>query len=191
MASPRDAAAAIAQGFAAHDAREYDEAVAQFARTDRFQFRHLSDETARKAATAYVDALWAKDAVEDEYRTDDGFATEQLRHADWSLVWDALAERADLVGMDTAYATETTQSWVEHKCGGDYWTPMMNGQRIEFRAATQRDDYPRNEKRGDADHGFGTNPVRYLLGVELHDARRYDDAVEMMTSYYEAISEAH
>ena len=186
---PETIATQLGLGFVAHDRRQREEAVEAFTAVDRFQFRHVSDEVAREAAVAYVDALWAKDAVEDAHRTDDGFDREALDGADWTPVRQAFARRASLVGADPAYAERSTVAWRRHKTGGDYWTPMQEAQMYELRAALQDPDYP-NKPRGGAS-GFGPEPARYALGVELHDTRRYEEGVEAMTPYFERIATAH
>lgn len=186
---PTEIAASIGVGFVAHDKRERQESVEAFAAVDRFQFRHLNNETAREAAVAYVDALWAKDAVEDSCRTDDGFDREALDAADWTPVREAFARRASLVGADTEYAKLSTVAWRRHKTGGDYWTPLQKAQMYELRAALQDPDYP--NKLRDGNSGFGPEPARYALGVELHDTRRYEEGVEAMTPYFERVAAAH
>jgi len=186
---PEAIAAQLGLGFVAHDRRQREEAVEAFATVDRFQFRHVSEEVAREAAVAYVDALWAKDAIEDAHRTGDGFDREALDAADWTPVREAFARRASLVGVDPAYAERSTVAWRRHKTGGDYWTPMQEAQMHELRAALQDPDYP--DKPRDGASGFGPEPARYALGVELHDTRRYEEGVEAMTPYFERVAAAH
>jgi len=182
-------AASIGMGFVAHDRRERQEAIEAFAAVDRFQFRHISDQTAREAAVAYVDALWAKDLVEDSCRTDGGFDREALDAADWTPVREAFARRASLVSANSEYAELSTVAWRRHKTGGDYWTPLQKAQMYELRAALQDDDYPHKPRGGQS--GFGVEPARYALGVELHDTRRYEEGIEAMTPYFERIATAH
>jgi hypothetical protein len=186
---PETIATQLGMGFVAHDRRQREEAVEAFAAVDRFQFQHVSPEVAREAAAAYVDALWAKDAVEDAHRTGDGFDREALDAADWTPVREAFARRASLAGIDPEYAELSTVAWRRHKTGGDYWTPMQKAQMYELRAALQDPDYP--DKPRDGASGFGPEPARYALGVELHDTRRYEEGVEAMTPYFERIAAAH
>ena len=186
---PETIATQLGMGFVAHDRRQRQKAVEAFAAVDRFQFRHVSDEVARRAAVAYVDALWAKDAVEDACRTDDGFDREALDAADWTPVREAFARRASLAGVDPEYAERSTVAWRRHKTGGDYWTPMQEAQMYELRAVLQDDDYPHKPRGGQS--GFGVEPARYALGVELHDTRRYEEGVEAMTPYFERVAAAH
>jgi hypothetical protein len=186
---PETIAAQLGLGFVFHDRRERQKAVEAFAAVDRFQFQHVSEKTAREAATAYVDALWAKDAVEDAHRTGDGFDREALDAADWTPVRKAFARRASLVEADPAYAERSAVAWRRHKTGGDYWTPMQEAQMYELRAALQDPDYPHKPRGGQS--GFGPEPARYALGVELHDTRRYEEGVETMTPYFERIAAAH
>lgn len=186
---PETIATQLGLGFVAHDRRQREEAVEAFAAVDRFQFQHVSAEVAREAATAYVDALWAKDAVENACRTGDGFDREALDAADWTPVREAFARRASLVGVDPEYAELSTVAWRRHKTGGDYWTPMQKAQMYELRAALQDPDYPNKPRDGTS--GFGPEPARYALGVELHDTRRYEEGVETMTPYFERVAAAH
>jgi len=176
-------------GFKYHDDRQRAEAVDAFAVTDHEQFQHLDSEDARAAAEAYVDALWAKDAVERSCMVDGEIDAETLDEADWSPVRSAFARRAQIVGMDPRYAEASTVAWRRHKTGGDYWTPMKEAQVIELRAATGRDDYPQKPRYGQS--GYGPEAVRYLLGVELHDTREWEQAFEVMVPYFERILRAH
>jgi len=182
----------LCRGFKHHDGRERDACVAAFFEVDRRQFAHLDDEAARDAATAYVDALWAKDDVEAPYV--DGrtiLDPPGLDAADWSPVRDALDRRAAVVGMPPAYAWRTTEAWRLHKTGGDYWTPMLKAQCHELRAALDDPQYPHKDGFG----GSGTGPLaaRYLVGVELHDMHtesRWTEAVRVMTPYFAEILDA-
>lgn len=176
-------------GFKYHDDRRRAEAVDAFAVTDRAQFQHVAPETARRAAEAYVDALWEKDAVERSCTVDGDIDAEALDEADWSPVRSAFARRARLVGMDERYAELSTVAWRRHKTGGDYWTPMKEAQVIELRAAMQREEYPQKPRYGQS--GYGPDAVRYLLGVELHDTREWEQAHEVMVPYFERILRAH
>lgn len=179
------------RGFVHHDRREKDEAIEAFARVDALQFEHLDEVEARKAAKGYVEALWAKDEVEDSCRnSDDGrIDANQLAEADWSAVKTGFERRAEVVGIDPEYAPLTTEAWIKHKVGGDYWTPMMNAQMLELRVALQEPEYPDKPRYGQ--HGFGPEPARYALGVELHDTRKYEEGHEAMTPYFQRILDAH
>jgi len=179
----------LALGFRHHDQRNRQEAVDAFAAVDRFQFRHVTPETAHRAATAYVDALWEKDAVERSCIVDGEIDTEALDAADWALVESAFERRASAAGIDPAYAELSTAAWRRHKTGGDYWTPMMQAQTHELRAALQDPDYPHKPRHGQS--GFGPEPVQYNLGVEFHDTRRWDQAVRAMTPYFQRIADEH
>ncbi|MFC7137342.1 hypothetical protein ACFQRB_14560 [Halobaculum litoreum] len=167
-------------------------AVASFAAVDARQFGDVDEAAARRAARGYVDALWAKDDIETEHMRDGRIHAESIRDADWSAVREPLRDRAAAVGMDPEYAAATTRAWRNHKADGDYWTPMLRAQRIEFRTAIGDETYP--EKPSDGRQGFGTAPVRYLLGVELHDLHEdvhWREAVTVMEPYYRRILRAH
>jgi hypothetical protein len=179
----------LCRGFIYHDRREREASIDAFAAVDTLQFAHLNESAAREAALGYVDALWAKDAVEDACRVDGDIDPDRLAAADWSAVEAGFERRATAAGIDTEYARLTTVAWREHKCGGDYWTPMMRAQMLELRAALQDDDYPDKPRHGRG--GFGPEPTRYVLGVELHDTREWVQAREVMTPYFERIVEAH
>ena len=196
--NPSEIAERICEGFVRHDRRDRDGAVAAFFAVDRAQFAHLDDEDALAAAEAFVDALWAKDAVEGEHveesesdTTPESFDDAGLAAADWSAVAGHLARRAAIVGMDIEYATATTVAWRRHKAGGDYWTPTLCAQAHEVRAAIG------GEQAGKHRHGqsgFGHLPARYLVGLELHDMRtesHWQQAVAVMTPYFAEILDAH
>jgi hypothetical protein len=187
--SPVQLAMQMGMGFVYHDKGKREEAVDAFAVVDAVQFQHVDETTAREASEAYVDALWAKDEVEDAHRVDGGFDREALDDADWSAVEAAFAERADLVGIDPAYAELSTVAWRRHKTGGDYWTPMKRAQMRELRAALQDDDYPHKPRDGQS--GCGPEATRYVLGVELHDMRRFEEGLEAMTPYFQRIIDGH
>lgn len=176
-------------GFRRHDERDREGAVAAFATVDRFQFQHVAASTARAASEAFVDALWAKDAIEDACRDDGALDRELLADMEWTAVESALAERAALVGLDPRYAELTTAGWRRHELGGDYWTPHLAAQRLELRAAVRDPGYPRKERGGRS--GPGAEATRYLLGVELHDLRRWDEARDALVPYFERIAQAH
>lgn len=180
----------LCRGFQRHDERDRAGAVDAFAAVDEFQFQHVSAATARAAAEAYVDALWAKDDVEDACRDAEGqIDSEELADADWSAVESAFAERAELVGMDPRYAEAMTTGWRRHKVGGDYWTAHMEAQCYELRAAVQEPAYPDKPRHGQS--GYGPEATRYLLGVELHDTRQWRQAQAVMVPYFERIAAAH
>lgn len=181
----RRAARQLCLGFKHHDDREREAAVESFAAVDRLQFQHVSETTAHDAAVAYVDALWAKDAVERSCMVDGTIDADALAAADWSDVREAFARRASLVDMDPQYAEKSTTAWRRHKVGGDYWTPMKQAQLYEYRAALQEPDYPDKPRYGQS--GYGPEPARYLLGVELHDTRKWKQAEQVMTPYFERI----
>lgn len=179
----------LCKGFIHHDRRERQKSVEAFAAVDRLQFVHLDETTARRAAEGYVDALWVKDEVEESCRVDGELDPEALRAADWSEMTAAFERRADAAGIDPRYAELTTQAWIEHKLGGDYWTPMMHAQMLELRAALQDPTYPDKSRHGRG--GFGPEPARYALGNELHDTRRWEEAREVMTPYFQRILNEH
>lgn len=180
----------LCRGFIYHDRRERAAAIDAFAAVDALQFAHLDRSTARDAATGYVDALWEKDAVEDACRDADGVIDpDRLADADWSAVEAGFRNRAAAAGIDPEYAPLSTLAWREHKCGGDYWTPMMHAQMLELRTALRNGDYPDKPRHGQG--GFGPKPTRYALGVELHDTRQWEQAREAMTPYFRHIVEEH
>jgi hypothetical protein len=172
-------------GLIHHDRREYENALAAFANVDRHQFADLSEEEARDAARAMADALWRKDEVEESY-VDGATVDPALAEADWSPVEDALCRRAEIVGMSEEYAERTVEAWLNHKVGGDYWTPTLIAQRLEIDAAMG--GRPEKPKYGRSGHGHLA--ARYLVGLELHDMHTEDhwrQAVEVMTAYYDGI----
>jgi len=185
----REIAVRLGLGFMHHDERNRERAIEAFAEVDRFQFRHVSPETARKASVAYVDALWAKDDVEESCTVGDEIDRDALDDADWTPVRSAFERRASLVGIDPEYADLSTVGWRRHKTGGDYGTPLKRAQMYELRAALQDPEYPHKPRYGQS--GFGPEAVRYELGVELHDMRKYEQGVEAMTPYFERIQESH
>jgi len=182
----------VCRGFRAHDRRERERAVEAFAAVDRRQFAHLDAPTARAAAAAYVDALWAKDEVEESCTVDGDLDYDALAEADWGSVRMAFARRASLVGMDPGYAEASTVAWKRHKIGGDYARPMQRAQVYELRAAMDDPEYPRKPHQGQS--GFGPEAARYLLAVELHDMHtegHWEQAMEVMIPYFERILRAH
>jgi hypothetical protein len=186
---PSQIAMQMGLGFVYHDKGKREKSIEAFAAVDAFQFQHVSRETAREAAVAYVDALWAKDEIEDSCRVDGELDPEALDDADWSPVTDAFARRAELVDIDPKYAELSTVAWRRHKVGGDYWTPMKRAQMYELRAALQDPDYPHKQRQGQS--GPGPEATRYVLGVELHDTRRFEEGLETMTPYFERIARGH
>jgi hypothetical protein len=179
-------------GFVAHDQRDRMAAVKAFAAVDGSQFQHVDDATARRAAVAYVNALWKKDEVEDTHQTDGEFDRETLDAADWDPVHENFAERARLLGIDEDYADLSTTAWRRHKTGGDYWTPIMHAKLLELRVAMGDPEYPRKPRYGQS--GFGPEATRYALAVEHHDYRSEDhleQGKDVMMPYYEAILRAH
>ena len=186
---PRNAAMHMGMGFVYHDKENRKLSIKAFAVADTFQFQHISEDTARKASEAYVDALWEKDRLETECTVDGELDTSALDDADWSPVKDAFARRASLVGMNPQYAKKSTVAWRRHKVGGDYWTPMQEAQVYELRVALQDPEYPHKNRGGQS--GYGPEAARYALGNELHDTRQFEEALEVMTPYFERIAEGH
>jgi hypothetical protein len=187
--SPSYAADQLCNGFIYHDQREREASIEAFAAVDALQFAHLDESEAVRAAVGYVDALWAKDDIEESCRVNGELDAEQLRAADWSSVRTAFERRAEAADIDQRYAELTTTAWVNHKIGEDYWSPMMEAQMLELRAALQRPTYPEKPRSGQA--GFGPEPARYALGNELHDTRRWEEAREVMTPYFRYILDEH
>lgn len=182
----------VCLGFQFHDRRERERAVEAFAAVDRRQFAHVDAETARAAAAAYVDALWAKDAVETRCTRNGELDYDALARADWSPVESAFAERAELVGMDPRYARASTLAWKRHKVGGDYARPMQRAQMYELRAAMGDPEYPHKPHQGQS--GYGPEAARYLVAVELHDMHtegHWRQARDVMVPYFEQILLAH
>jgi hypothetical protein len=182
----------ICEGMIAHDERDRDRANDAFTEVDRGQFRHLNRVEARKAAVAYVDALWAKDRVERKSMVDGEIDPDLLDAADWEPVRSAFERRQRVVGLDERYADTHTTAWRNHKTGRDYWTPHMQALLYEVRAARQEPNYP--HKPGDGHAGFGPEPARYALAVELHDMHstaHWEQNVRNMRRYFEGILSAH
>lgn len=182
----------ICSGFQLHDRRQRQEAEEAFYALDRNQFAHLDRDRAREASNAYVDALWAKDALEKGFLTDGVVDAETVAKGEWERVQEPLELRAKAVGMDQRYATKTTEAWLKHKTEEDYWTPFLEAQVCELRAAMQDPEYPHKPKEGQS--GYGPIVTRYVLSVELHDMHTqatWEEAIRVMTPYYRAILEAH
>lgn len=176
----------LGMGFVYHDERQREHAIDAFGTVDAFQFQHVTEKIAREASVAYVDALWAKDALEAAHTEDDTLDRDALDAADWSAVRQAFKRRASLVGINPEYADLSTVAWRRHKTGGDYWTPLQKAQMYELRAALQDPEYPHKPREGQS--GFGPEPMRYVLGVELHDTRRFEEGLDVMTPYFERIA---
>jgi hypothetical protein len=183
----------VCAGFQLHDDRRRREAIDAFLFVDARQFPGIPATDARAAAEAYVDALWAKDAVEDRHRDEHGeIDAERIATADWSDVRRALLRRTDAAGIHERYAERTTLAWRNHKARRDYWTPFMDAQRLELRAALDDPAFPAKPREGQS--GYGPLVVRYVLGVELHDAHTsaaWREAIDVMTPYYRRILAAH
>ena len=176
----------MGMGFVYHDEQKRSKSIEAFAEADTFQFQHVREHVARKASAAYVDALWAKDALEEAHTVDGELDCEALDAADWSAVRNAFERRASLVGTNSEYAELSTTGWRRHKTGGDYWTPLQKAQMYELRAALQDPDYPHKPREGQS--GYGPESTRYVLVVELHDMRRFEEALDAMTPYFERIA---
>ena len=175
----------LCEGFIAHDRRDRETAVEAFAAVDSVQCDHLDPDAVHRAAVGYVDALWAKDDVEESCRVTGELDPGLLESADWSAVEAAFGRRAKAAEIDPRYASLTTEAWIRHKAGGDYWTPTMRAQMFELRAILQNPSYP-DKPRGGPD-GFGPEPARYALGIELHDVRRWEEAKAAMLPYFQYI----
>lgn len=179
----------LCQGFIYHDQRQREDAVEAFTAVDTLQFPHLDEDEVHHAAVGYVDALWAKDEIEDSCRIDGDIDPDAVIEADWSPVRAAFERRAEAAGIDPKYADLTTTAWVQHKSGGDYWTPTMHAQMLELRVALQDDEYPHKPRSGQS--GFGPEPVQYALGIEYHDTRQWEAARDAMIPYFQRILDAH
>jgi hypothetical protein len=175
----------LCQGFIYHDQREREKAIEAFAAVDTLQFAHVDEDAARRAAVGYVDALWVKDEIEESCRVHGELDPAKLEAADWSRMEAAFERRAEAAGIDLRYAELTTEAWINHKTGDDYWTPMMNAQMLELRAALQDPTYPNKPRHGRG--GFGPEPARYALGNELHDTRQWKQARSVMEPYFQRI----
>lgn len=182
----------ITSGFQLHDRRQRDESLEAFYEVDRNQFAHLSDEEALEASEAFVEALWVKDEVEKSYHDDGTISPEAIAQADYEPVERPLRRRARIVGMDETYGQKTAAAWHRHKTNGEYWTPFLEAQTIELRAALGTPGYPTKPKEGQS--GYGPLATRYILAVELHDMHTpeaWEEAIRVMTPYYRAILDAH
>lgn len=179
----------LCKGFIYHDQRKREEAIEAFTAVDILQFAHLDEDEARRAAVGYVDALWIKDDIEETCRVNGELDPDKIAAADWSDMTAAFERRAETAGIDRQYAELTTEAWIKHKTGGNYWTPMMHAQMLELRAALQDPTYPNKPRHGQG--SFGPEPTRYILGNELHDTRQWGQAREVMTPYFQRIIEEH
>jgi hypothetical protein len=182
----------ICIGFRAHDRGDREEAIEAFCAVDAMQFAHLDRETARHAAVAYVDALWAKDEIERAHTECGEIDKAALVNADWGPVRSRFRERASIAGVDPKYADASTKGWRNHKTGGDYWTPIQRAQTYELRVAMQEPEYPHKPRYGQS--GFGPEASRYALAVELHDMRsadHWEQAERTMVPYFERVLRAH
>ncbi|MFW6384450.1 MAG: hypothetical protein ACOCZC_03535 [Halodesulfurarchaeum sp.] len=188
----REMAKQVIQGFQAHDDGRREDAIDAFAAVDVRQFRHLDEDDARLAAKAYVEALFEKDEVEFAYLKDGDIDAEGLAEADWSPVRKQFRLRAAVAGIDSEYAVASTEAWKYHKTGGDYWTPVQRAQMLELRCALQDPEYPHKPRWGQS--GFGPEPARYALAIELHDMRDpayVRQAVDVMVPYFTRILREH
>jgi hypothetical protein len=182
----------LSVGFRAHDKGLREEAVEAFHAVDRLQFQDLDDEDTHLAATAFVDALWAKDEVEFQCLRDGELQIADVREADYRPVKQKLRQRASIIGADPRYAEAKAEAWQKHKAGGDYWTPFGRSQMYELRAALGDPDYPSKPRAGQS--GLGPEPLRYVLAFELHDMhtdRHWQEGVSVMIPYYVKILESY
>jgi hypothetical protein len=176
----------LCKGFIYHDQRKRQKAIEAFEAVDTLQFAHLDERDTRRAAEGYVDALWAKDEVEDSCRIGGEIDSDALVEANWSPVQRGFEKRAAAAGIDKEYAELTTEAWINHKTNdGDYWTPTMRAQMLELRVALQDEEYPHKPRSGLG--GFGPEPARYVLGIEHHDAREWEEAQNAMIPYFERV----
>ncbi|WP_160135139.1 hypothetical protein [Halococcus salsus] len=178
----------LAAGFQAHDRGSYSDAIEHFYMIDKYQFENLGDDKLRLAATAFVDALEAKDEVEFQCLQHGDIQQEAIMDADYSPVRNKLRQRASIIGADSNYAVKKAEAWRKHKAGGNYWTPFGWSQVHELRAALQNPDYPSKPRAGKS--GLGPEPLRYVLAFELHDMhtkRHWQQGIEVMIPYYETI----
>lgn len=178
----------LAAGFQAHDRGSYSEAVEHFYTIDEYQFQSLEDDKLRLAATAFVEALKAKDEVEFQCLQHGDIQQEAIMAADYSPVRNKLRQRASIIRADSEYAIKKAEAWRRHKAGGNYWTPFGWSQVHELRAALQNPEYPLKPRAGKS--GLGPEPLRYVLAFELHDMhtkRHWRQGIEVMVPYYENI----
>lgn len=192
VGTARYMAGQLARLFQAHDGGHRTEALEACRTIDELQFPWLDPEEVDLAASAFVEALWAKDDVELGCMHDGRLDPERVRHADYSRVTRKLRKRAAVIEADPAYATEKTKAWRRHKAGGDYWTPFQQSQVYELRAALRDPDYPNKPRAGQS--GPGPEPVRYVLAFELHDMhtdRHWQQGIDVMVPYFSRILREH
>lgn len=188
----REMATQLTRVFQKHDEKQRSEAIEACKDVDRLCFQHLPEETITVGATAFVDALWAKDDVEFDYLRGGGLDKRGLDRADWSPVRQQFRKRAAAFDIDQEYAEYKTTGWRRHKTGGDYLTPFQQAQVLELRAALQDPEYPHKPKYGQS--GPGPEAIRYTLGVELHDMHtphHWKQARDAMTPYFLRILTEH
>lgn len=182
----------LARLFKSHDKGRKSDAVDACRAVDECQFRTLDSDELELAATAFVDALWAKDNIELRHMGDGRIDTAGIRSADYSQVTQELRKRAAIVGADPAYATTKAEAWRRHKSGGEYWTPFMKSQKYELRAALQDPAFPNKPRAGQS--GPGPEPMRYVLAFELHDMhteRHWQQGIDVMVPYFSRILREH
>lgn len=185
MTSPQTAeraAEAMVNGFIFHDRGDYEQSIEAFTIADKIHFG-VDEETARGAAEGYVNALKAKDELEDYVDT-----MSDLDSVSWFSVFKPLRKRANALGINTQYAHLTTEAWKQHKIGGDYWTPVLEAQQYVVQAAIDDPEYP--HKQSDGRNGYGPEPALYLVSVECHDLHtesRVELGKRIMTEYYKQI----
>jgi hypothetical protein len=179
-------------GMAAVDERDRDRANDAFTEVDRGQFRHLDRNEAREAAVAHVDGLWATNRIERECTVDGEVDPTRVASADWGPVRSAFERRQWVVGLDEQYAGTYTTAWRNHLTGEDYWTPHMEAMCYEVRVAKGEPNYPTKPSDGHA--GFGAEPARFALAVDLRRAgseRHRRQNLRNMQRYFEGILDAH
>lgn len=192
VGTARYMATELARLFRAHDDGRREDAIEACLAVDELQFPTLDSDDVELAATAFVDALWAKDDIEFEYLHDGEIDREGLQEADYGRVSAKLRERAAIIGADPAYATTKAKAWRRHKAGGDYWTPFQQSQVYELRAALNDPTYPNKTRAGQS--GPGPESVRYVLAFELHDMHtdhHWQQGVDVMVPYFRYILRNH
>lgn len=192
QATAREMAEHLGAVFRAHDNANREKAINSLIEVDRRQFPALDSDDIRMAATAFVDALWAKDRIEFEHLSDGEINEETLREADYSRAIQKLRQRAAIIDADPQYAITKVQAWRQHKLGGDYWTPFQRSQVYELRAVLDDPEYPHKPRAGQS--GPGPEAMRYVLAFELHDMhteRHWLQGVRVMTPYFLRILTHH
>ena len=182
----------LSAGFRAHDKGHRTEAIEAFHAVDTYQFPDLDETDTHLAATAFVDALWAKDEVEFKCLRNGDLQVADLEQADYRPIKQKLRQRASLIGADSRYAATKAEAWRQHKTGGDYWTPFGQSQLYELRAALGDPNYPEKPRAGQS--GLGPEAMRYVLAFELHDMhteRYWREGISVMVPYYVKILESH